>query len=181
MRRALGREGISLFAMAAGRVIVDERSANLDRYIRHISPQIEQVDNVLDHACWREDPGPTAVVAIGPMAAIEQAEPGVRAEAVQVLRYDVPGGFGVSSLAIHPRDASKGQALSTVAAELGIPIEQTVAVGDWLNDVSMFRKAGRSFAMGHAPAEVAAAASDVLSRDRSDGGAIAELVERVWG
>lgn len=181
MRRALDRQEIALFAMAGGRIIVDATSANLDRYIRHIAAEMEQAPHVLDHPCWSEPPGPTGLVAIGPRAAIEQAEPGVRTQDIELRRYDLPGGVGVSSLAISPKGASKGEALAAVAAELGIAMEATVAVGDWLNDVSMLRRAGRSFAMGHAPAEVVEAATDHLGGGRDDRGAIAELIEIVWG
>ena len=47
-----------------------------------------------------------------------------------------------------------------------------------MNDIPMFRVAGRSFAMAHAVDEVKAAASDHLRADVSTGGGIAEAAER---
>ena len=50
-------------------------------------------------------------------------------------------------------------------------------MGDWLNDVSMFAVAGRSYAMGHAPDEVKRAASTVLAETSERGGGIARAIE----
>ena len=60
-------------------------------------------------------------------------------------------------------------------------LRETVCVGDWLNDLPMMSCAGRSFAMGQAPAEVKAAASDVLERTIEHGGGIAEAIDRAFG
>jgi hydroxymethylpyrimidine pyrophosphatase-like HAD family hydrolase len=76
---------------------------------------------------------------------------------------------------------TKGTALTWLAKHYGIPLEDTICVGDWLNDLTMFRVAGRSFAMGQAPDEVKAAATDVLEETHEIGGGIAMAVERVFG
>ncbi len=181
LRRVLAAGDLALFALVRDVVVVDDRSVNLRRYIGHIASAIEQTDDVLVHASWDVEPGPSALVAIGPRVGVDHIEPLVRGLDVDVLRYDVPGGLGVSSLALHPRGVSKGAALASLAADLGVPLAQTVAVGDWLNDVSMFERAGRSFAMAQAPAAVASAASDRLKAHGEEGGGIAELAGRVWG
>ncbi len=54
-------------------------------------------------------------------------------------------------------------------------------MGDWINDVPMFRVAGRSFAMRQAPDTVKAHATDQLEADVSEGGGIAEAIRRAWG
>ena len=54
-------------------------------------------------------------------------------------------------------------------------------VGDWLNDVPMFKVCGRSFAMAQAPEIVKEAATDHLLAHGSRGGGIAEAIERAWG
>lgn len=50
--------------------------------------------------------------------------------------------------------ASKGKMLKRLAEELGVTMEQTTAIGDSLNDVSMLTAAGRGFAMANALEEV---------------------------
>ena len=68
--------------------------------------------------------------------------------------------------------------LGHIAKHYGATLEETVAVGDWVNDVSMLRVAGKSFAMAQAPDEVKDAAHEVLDADVWEGGGIAEAAER---
>lgn len=53
----------------------------------------------------------------------------------------------------HP-DVSKGNALTKLAAHMNIDMEDTVAIGDNFNDVSMLKMAGLGIAMGNAVAEI---------------------------
>lgn len=70
----------------------------------------------------------------------------------------------------------KGAAFRFVAARLGIPMEQTVAVGDSWNDAPLLEAAGFGVAMGSAPAELRAVADAVVSDLEHDG--VAEAIER---
>lgn len=82
-------------------------------------------------------------------------------------------------LELVPQGVSKGAALTRLAAHLGIAIEETVAVGDSLNDAEMIRTAGRGVAVANARDELKAIADVVLDR-RAEDGAIAELAERFF-
>lgn len=64
---------------------------------------------------------------------------------------------------------SKAAALEAVRTHLGVPAEQTVAVGDGINDLEMLSWAARSVAMGHAPAVVQAAADEVTGTIEQSG------------
>ncbi len=57
---------------------------------------------------------------------------------------------GHENLEITNKQAQKGIALEAFVKARGITLEETMAIGDNLNDVSMFEKAGRSVAMGNA-------------------------------
>lgn len=72
----------------------------------------------------------------------------------------------------NPR-ANKGEALAYVADYLRIPIAQVMAIGDNQNDIPMLRDAGLGVAMGHAAAEVKAAADVVTGTLAEDGVATA--------
>lgn len=63
---------------------------------------------------------------------------------------------GHTKLEIAHADASKGHALQFMAGHLNIPMENTVAIGDNFNDLSMFEAAGISIAMGNAEEQVKA-------------------------
>lgn len=74
---------------------------------------------------------------------------------------------------------SKGDALTMLAARLGISMSETLAVGDSLNDREMVMAAGLGVAVANARAELKAVADVVLERSAADG-AIAELAERFF-
>lgn len=65
--------------------------------------------------------------------------------------------------------ADKGDAVRGVAAALGVPIDDTYAFGDGINDLSMIMAAGHGVAMGNAVDEVKAAAEHVTSAIGDDG------------
>jgi hydroxymethylpyrimidine pyrophosphatase-like HAD family hydrolase len=56
---------------------------------------------------------------------------------------------------------SKATALEQLRARLGVPPEDTIAVGDGTNDIEMLQWAARAVAMGHATPAVRAAAGEV--------------------
>ena len=75
-------------------------------------------------------------------------------------------------LDLAPEGVSKASALETVRGWLGVPAENTLAVGDGRNDLEMFGWAARSVAMGQADPEVIGAASEATAPVGEDGLAI---------
>lgn len=67
--------------------------------------------------------------------------------------------------------ANKGEALATLAEFLGVPLEQTAALGDGGNDPAMFHRAGLSIAMGQAEEAVKRQADVVTEANTEDGAA----------
>ncbi|GAB2481285.1 hypothetical protein GCM10027063_24290 [Promicromonospora xylanilytica] len=96
-----------------------------------------------------------------PATRVVLSGPGIR-------RYtEVLGGTGVTVVPtdtdwadVTALDVNKAAALDRVREQLHIPSERTVAVGDGVNDLDMLAWAGRSIAMGHAPATVRSAADE---------------------
>lgn len=75
-------------------------------------------------------------------------------------------------LDIAPDGVNKGTALERVRGILGIPRERVLAVGDGRNDIEMFEwagESGRAVAMGQAPPEVKAVATEVTLEVLADG------------
>jgi len=68
-----------------------------------------------------------------------------------------------------PRGCSKSRGMETVLQALGIPREDSLAIGDGANDVDMIRFAGTGIAMGNAE-EALKEAADGVTRSVQEGG-----------
>ena len=79
----------------------------------------------------------------------------------------VSGGY--SNLEFTRSGVDKGQGLIHLANHLGIPIEQTMAVGDSENDLEILKAAGTSVAMSNAIDEIKACADLVTLSNEEDG------------
>jgi Cof subfamily protein (haloacid dehalogenase superfamily) len=79
------------------------------------------------------------------------------------------GNYGVAELSLFAADVSKGNALAMLARRLDIPLEETMAVGDGPNDISMLRMAGLGVAMGNAPRRVRMVADVVTGSNAEEG------------
>ena len=79
-------------------------------------------------------------------------------------------------LEVTSSDAGKGNCLIALAKQLGIPREETVAVGDNLNDLSMVRAAGLGVSVGNGVDALKKAADLVVPSIEEDG--VAVLLEK---
>ncbi len=99
---------------------------------------------------------------------------------------DMDGRFGpaVQATRSHPRfaeivrrDVNKGRALARVAAVAKVSLDQTMGIGDNLNDLDLVRAAGIGVAMGDGDPRVVAAADWITGRYEDDG--VAQAIERL--
>jgi hypothetical protein len=114
-----------------------------------------------------------------------ETELAVRLTADEALLREVAGEFDMevvdTGYAYHVKTpgVEKGDGLELVASVLDRRVEEFVAVGDSVNDVSTFGVAGRSFAVANADDHALAAADEVLDEGFMDGTLAA--LERVAG
>ncbi len=186
LRAALARAGLSTFVFAKDAIGHDARGDEFVPYVRTWSNDVRPVEDVFDHELWRAEDGLTAVVALGERDQVLQAAAEVESSltgAVFVVKFPLRRGPNVGAWAIMARASggTKGTAVRWIADREGIALEDTVCVGDWVNDLPMFEVAGRSFAMGQAPDEVKAKATDVLSETAEVGGGVATAIAEAFG
>lgn len=74
---------------------------------------------------------------------------------------------------------NKGSALARLASQIGVPIEETVSVGDAANDAEMLRSAGMGVAVANAGGE-AREAADVILESSSQDGVMKEIAARFF-
>ncbi len=75
------------------------------------------------------------------------------------------------------KGVSKGQGLLWLADYLGIPREETIAVGDNFNDVSMIKAAGLGVCVRNGVEEIKQI-SDYVTESTNNEGAVAEVIEK---
>ena len=115
----------------------------------------------------------TRVVVISPGHAVEDFLQVVERMGLHKVTYNV--GW-TAWLDIAPDGVNKATALERVRELLGIPRSDVLAIGDGRNDIDMLEWAGESgtaVAMGQAPEEVVAAATELTGTDLEDGVATA--------
>jgi hydroxymethylpyrimidine pyrophosphatase-like HAD family hydrolase len=79
----------------------------------------------------------------------------------------------VNNIEIMPTGVHKGATLAALAARLGVPREQVMAIGDEANDREMLAWAGCSVAMGNAQPEIKALCRFVTEDNAHNGVAVA--------
>ena len=80
-------------------------------------------------------------------------------------------------LQIAPKDTNKGTALAKIADIMGCKPEQTMAIGDSMNDEAMIRWAGIGVALANATEELKEIADFVTYKTNDDNG-VAEAIEK---
>lgn len=118
------------------------------------------------------------IMVPGPL--IDQAEQNFRrlAPGLSVIRSTSPFGDGCLWLEVFGPGISKGQAAARLAGELGVAVEQTVALGNDYNDIDLLAWAGQAFVTADAPAEIRAGHSIMPPAGL---GGLAWAMERVLG
>ena len=76
------------------------------------------------------------------------------------------------------QEASKGNMLEALAQKLEIPLERIVVFGDYLNDLDMFRGAGRAIAVENALPEVKESAHEIIGSNSQ--GAVLQYLEFIF-
>lgn len=78
---------------------------------------------------------------------------------------------------IVPAGMDKGNALRQMAGIIGVPVSDTIAVGDEANDLLMIRAAGLGAAMANGTDRVKAAAGYITKHDNNNSG-VAEVIRK---
>jgi Cof subfamily protein (haloacid dehalogenase superfamily) len=183
IRDTVARHETASFLFAQDSIVHDATGEPFAAYVRTWSPKIDVVERISAHPFWEHELGLMAVVAVGAEVNIRAACVELRerlAQVAAVVSFPVSR-TGLFAMLVRAAGPTKGTAVKWLAEHHGCDVEEVVAVGDWLNDVPMFKVVGRSFAMKQAPPEVKEAATDELEADGADGGGVAEAIDRAFG
>ena len=183
LRRALDTPRVVTVAFARDAIFCDERAKKHLDYITKWSNNVAEVGDLVRDLDWTAESAFCATVSLGAEADLGRvasviAEQGGAALQATVFHAKTEESGPVWGMIVRARGSSKATALEWIARHHGVPLPEVIAVGDWINDIPMLVRAGRSFAMAQAPHEVRAAASEVLTADVWSGGGIVEAAER---
>ncbi|MDP2743679.1 MAG: Cof-type HAD-IIB family hydrolase [Dehalococcoidia bacterium] len=163
--------GLHVNAYVDDELYVERITPEAERYVRIARVPLHPVGDLL---AFLKSP-PTKVVIVSEEATIDHVMGELRAVFGSSL-------YITKSLPmfceIAHSECNKGTALAFLASYLHIPQEETVALGDGLNDLEMIQWAGLGIAMTHAPLEVQAAAEWVTGSLQEDGAA--QALERIF-
>ena len=180
---ALARFQPAAFAFSGDRLFHDERGLPFLDYLSTWSERTQQVNVLADLAgvaAARRNVGRAGCARDTNSDPRRRGVPQAARRHLQSVVFEVgrAGYSGTWGLVIRAAGVDKGTAIDWVAKHHGVTAAEVVAVGDWLNDIPMLRRAGRSFAMAQAPQEVKAAATDILKASAVTGGGLAEAAQR---
>jgi hydroxymethylpyrimidine pyrophosphatase-like HAD family hydrolase len=186
LRDAIADAGAATFVFAKDAIGHDAAGAPYIGYVSTWSNDVRPAMDVFEHTLWHAEEGVTAVVALGQHEALALAAERLARtlqETVLVALFPLRRGphAGMWAIMVRAAGGTKGTAIRWIAEHEGVSIENSVCVGDWINDVPMFEVAGRSFAMGQAPDEVKRKATDVLVETSAEGGGVASAIAEAFG
>lgn len=184
LRESMERAGSATFLFAGDAIVHDEMGDPYLGYVGSWSQAIERTSRVVAHPFWERDDGITAIVSVGSVSQISGAAEEIQdriPEIAEVAVFPVRRVRNMWGMVVRAKGGTKGTALRWMADHYGVSIEETVCIGDWLNDVSMLEIAGRAYAMGQAPEEVKSVATHVLEETGETGGGIARAIEESFG
>jgi hydroxymethylpyrimidine pyrophosphatase-like HAD family hydrolase len=172
----MAQHRLAVIRMTPHRALVDRRAR---AHLGWLDPiECSYIDGSRP-ACERET---IILLGLGDRGSVEQARAAaLRSLGPEVAIDDYALGGGPHALRVWAAGRDKQTAVGELANHLGIPTERVAAVGDWYNDITMLRWAGRSFAMNGAPEVVCAAAGEVLDVRAGAGGGVAQAVDRWLG
>jgi len=109
---------------------------------------------------------PVKVTISGRPDQIDQAYPAVQEQFTGKVQFFRSGPHFIDFIAF---GVNKGTALQKLASELGVAREQTMAIGNYYNDLEMIRMSGLGVAVANAPEEVKRQADLVTDSNNEEG------------
>lgn len=153
-------------------VISHEKNDSLIHYCEKMACEYEVVDNVVDY--MKEGPCKILVVDYHNHDNLEE----MRIKILDLFGDIVDSYYSNQFyLEVVPKGVNKGAAIHKLSEYLGVPMENTVAAGDNMNDITMIEEAHVGVAVANA-VEAAKEAADYVTVLDNNEGAVAELIEK---
>lgn len=183
LTHAMGSHALQPFWFMHDEIHGEHGSEAVEGYVRTWSPRLSLYPALKHSAAWERRHEVAMAIGVGLREGVDRTAQwlqGLHADRVNVASFPL-GGEQRWAMLVRDRASDKAQGLARLCVREGLDASQVAVVGDWINDVTMFRWAGRSFAMGHSPDDVARHATERLTRTAKTGGGVAEAIGRLLG
>lgn len=125
-------------------------------------------DGILSKKKWPEDAFALDWMKFGISRTTPTALERIRDTIISWDLYQVTSSHP-SNIEIGPKGKSKATGLTAICQELGVEMDEVMAIGDNLNDLHMIRSVGFGVAMGNGDAELKDAADAITASNEEDG------------
>jgi Cof subfamily protein (haloacid dehalogenase superfamily) len=169
-------DGVSLYWLTRSTVVTERRWPNHWRYLETWNGGVNEreVGSLLVEI--REPV--YQLHFVGPEAVLRELAPRFADPRLQTFVF--PSARGpLFHLEVRRAEVDKGTGLEHLANHLGVPVEATLSVGDWLNDLELIQRAGVGVAMANA-SEVLKAEADYVLDGTNDEDGVADFLERLF-
>jgi hydroxymethylpyrimidine pyrophosphatase-like HAD family hydrolase len=184
LTHAMGGHALQPFWFLHDEIHGEHGSDAVAGYVRTWSPRLSLHAALQHSAAWERRHEVAIAIGVGLQAGVERTAEWL--DQLHGARVNVAT-FPLDreqrwAMMVRDRASDKAQGLARLCAREGLEASQVAVVGDWINDVPMFKWAGRSFAMGHSPDDVAKHATERLTKTaKGVGGGVAEAIGRLLG
>lgn len=153
-------------------VLSHEKNDSLIRYCNTMACEYKVVDDVIP--CFQDGPCKILVVDYHNQDNLEE----MRKKILDLYGDTVDSYYSNKFyLEVVPKGVNKGAAIHHLSEILGVPMENTVAAGDNMNDIAMIKEAYVGVAVANA-VEAAKEAADYITVLDNNEGAVAEIIEK---
>ena len=183
LTHAMGSHSLQPFWFLHDEIHGEHGSEVVSGYVRTWSPRLSLHAALRHSAAWERRHEVAVAIGVGLREGVERTAQWLQElhrDSVNVASFPLDRENRWAML-VRDRQSDKAQGLARLCLREGIDASQVAVVGDWINDVPMFQWAGRSFAMGQSPDEVAKHATERLTKTGKTGGGVAEAIGRLLG
>lgn len=164
--------GIYVQTYTSSDVITQKHTKELDFYVKNSKMKYKLTDKIYD--ALKEEPQKVILISLEGREKLEQ----FRKENMSWEKGKCNSFFSCDQyLEYCPIETDKGNAIRYICQILDVPLENTIAVGDEVNDIFMIQKAKIGVAVANARPEVKKVANYVTQND-FEHDAVAEVIEK---
>ncbi len=166
---AAKKHGVDVQIYRNDKLIIEKITERIQMYIDKLSAEYEIVGDITQY-----DGQISKILLNGEHKKLEKIQKELKAQ----LKGKMNCFFSSDTfLEFTSEGTTKGEAMKALASDLGIDINETIAIGDSFNDMSMIKTAGLGVAVRNAVQPLKDVAQ-YITKNTNDEGAVAEVIDR---